>query len=53
MTPYAVVESLVIAALFAVALRSVWLRVLKPVLHKPRAACGGGCQGCASSKPVS
>lgn len=52
MNIYGAFEWLVIALLLAVSLRVVWLKVLKPTLQRPKAACGGGCTQCAApTKP--
>ena len=47
MSAYHLMEWVVIALLLFVSLRVVWLRVLKPTLQKPKAACGS-CNNCGT-----
>lgn len=53
MNSYLALEWIVIASLLGFSLRTVWLRVLKPLWLKPKAACGSACTGCqpSASKP--
>lgn len=48
MNIYGAFEWLVIALLLGVSLRVVWLKVLRPTLQRPKAACGSGCNQCAA-----
>ncbi len=53
MSLYLAFEWIVIVLLVGLSLRSVWRRVIKPALQKPKAGCGTGCNSCApASKPV-
>lgn len=52
MSTYLAFEWIVIVLLLAVSLRTVWLRVLKPALQKPKGSCGSGCNSCGPSKPA-
>ena len=48
MSAYLVLEWIVIAALCGLSLRLLWQRVLKPVLSRPKAACGA-CGQCGTN----
>lgn len=48
MSLYAAFEWLVIALLLLASVQVLWQRVVRPVLQRPKADCGSGCNRCAA-----